>query len=121
MGFHVETEREGTYASFKDGFTLVYRSKDTSVDIDYSDMELEVRFRRNGVSASYLFIDHNLHANASGIAGCMFPFEKLPPVIDSTAKDIAANYEAILSGDAKIWQRIEKLVRAPKERKPFLP
>ncbi|HEY0968596.1 MAG TPA: hypothetical protein VGD88_14485 [Opitutaceae bacterium] len=120
-GLAIEVEREGTYASFKDGFTLVWASKGLSVEVTYHDMELEVIFRRGGVSASYLFLDHNLHANASGFAGCMFPFEKLTPVIDAIAKDIEAHYEDVLRSDFEVWRKIEKLVLAPKETKPFLP
>ena len=51
----------------------------------------------------------------------MFPIEKLGPVIDNVAKDVEMNYEAVLRGDAAVWQKIEKLVLAPREKKPFLP
>ena len=121
LGFCVESENEGTYSSFKDGFVITYVSKEVTVRVSYYDMELEVVFKKGRIAASYLFLDHNLHANASGMAGVMFPFEKLSPVIDSVAKDIQANFEAVLQGDSSVWQRIEKLVLAPREKKPFLP
>jgi hypothetical protein len=121
LGFHIESEREGTYAFFKDGFEVSYVSKDVGVRVTYYDAELEVVFKKGKIAAPYLFLDHNLYANASGLAGNMFLFDKLAPVIESVAKDIEANYEAILRGDAAQWQRIEKLVSAPKEKKSSLP
>lgn len=121
LGFQVESEREGTYSSFKEGFEITYVSKEVTVQVVYYDMELEVVFRRGKIAASYLFLDHNFHANASGFAGVMFPLEKLSPVIDSIAKDIETNYVAVLHGEARIWQKIEKLVSAPREKKSFLP
>lgn len=121
LGFCVESEHEGTYSSFKDGFEITYVSKEVTIRVSYYDVELEVVFKKGRIAASYLFLDHNLHSNASGLAGVMFPFEKLSPVIDSVAKDIRANYGAVLLGDAAVWQKIEKLVLAPREKKPFLP
>jgi hypothetical protein len=121
LGFRIESEREGTYASFKDGFEVTYLSKHLSVRVAYYDMELDVVFKKGPVAAPYLFLDHNLHANASGLAGCMFPFDKLAPVIESVAKDIRAHYEAVLLGDAAAWRKIEKIVLASREKKAFLP
>jgi hypothetical protein len=121
LGFCEESEHEGTYSSFKDGFEITYVSKDVTARVSYYDMELEVVFKRGRIAASYLFLDHNLHANASGLAGVMFPFEKLSPVIESVARDIQANYGAVLQGDPSVWQKIEKLVLAPREKKRFLP
>jgi hypothetical protein len=121
FGFRMESERESTYASFKDGFEVTYVSKDLSLRVAYYDMELDIVFKKGPIAAPYLFLDHNLHANASGLAGCMFPFDKLAPVIESAAKDIQTHYEAVLRGDATAWQKIEKLVLAPKEKKAFLP
>lgn len=121
LGFRIKSEHEGTYASFKDGFEVDYTSKDLAVQVAYYDMELDVVFKKGRIAAPYLFLDHNLHANASGLAGCMFPFDQLPPVIESVAKDIEAHYEAVLHGDAAAWKKIEKLVLAPKEKKAFLP
>jgi hypothetical protein len=121
LGFHIESEREGTYSSFKDGFQIIYVSKEVAVQVAYYDVELDIVFRKGRIAAPYLFLDHNLHANASGLTGIMFPFEKLAPIIDGVAKDIEMNYEAVLRGDASAWQKIEKLVLAPKEKKPILP
>jgi hypothetical protein len=121
LGFGIESEREGTYASFKDGFEVTYVSKDLSLRFAYYDMELDIVFKKGPIAAHYLFLDHNLHANASGFAGCMFPFDKLESVIESVAKDIRTHYEAVLRGDATVWQKIEKLVLAPKEKNAFLP
>ena len=121
LGFRIESETEGTYASFKDGFCVSYVSKEVGVRVTYYDMELEIVFKKGKIGAPYLFLDHNLRANASGLAGIMFPHDKLAPVIDSTAKDIEANYGAVLRGDLVVWQKIEKLVLAPRERKSYLP
>lgn len=121
LGFHIETEEEGTYASCKDGFCVTYVSEHVGVRVAYYDMELEIIFKKEKIAAPYLFLDHNLRANASGLAGCMFPFDKLAPVIDAIAKDIELNYGAVLRGDASVWQKIGKLVLAPKERKRYLP
>ncbi len=121
LGFCVESEHEGTYSSFKDGFVITYVSKEVTAQVSYYDMELEVVFKKGQIAASYLFLDHNLHANASGLAGVMFAYEKLSPVIDSVARDIAANYGAVLQGDPSVWKKIEKLVLASREKKPFLP
>ena len=121
LGFHIESEHEGTYTSFKDGFELVCASKEVSVRVAYYDMEFEVVFRKGRIAAPYLFLDHNLHANASCLAGCMFPVDKLAPIIESVAKDIEMNYTAVLRGDIAVWQKVERLVLAPREKKPFLP
>ena len=121
LGFRIKSEHEGTDASFKDGFEIAYASKELVVQVAYYDMELDIAFRKGRIVAPYLFLDHNLHANASGFVGCMFPIEKLGPVIESAAKDIEAHYEAVLCGDAAVWQKIEKLVLAPREKKPYLP
>jgi hypothetical protein len=121
LGFCVESEHEGTYSSFKDGFVITYVSREVTARVSYYDMELEVVFKKGRIAASYLFLDHNLHGNASGLAGVMFPFEKLSPVIDRVARDIQANYAPVLQGDPSVWQKIEKLVLAPREKKPILP
>lgn len=121
LGFRIISEYEGNYASFKDGFTLDYASKEVAVRVAYYDAEFEVEFRRGKIAAPYLFLDHNLHANASGLAGTMFQLDKLAPVIEEVAKDIEKNYAAVLLGDAAVWLKIEKLVLAPREKKPFLP
>ncbi len=113
LGFRIESETEGTYASFKDGFCVSYVSKEVGVTVAYYDMELEVVFTKGKIGAPYLFLDHNLHANASGLAGTMFPRDQLAHVIISAAQDIEANYGGVLRGDAAVWQKIEKLVLAP--------
>ena len=121
LGFRVKSEHEGTYASFKDGFDCIYSSKNLDVRVAYYDMELDIVFMKGRIAAPYLFLDHNLYANASGLAGCMFPFEKLGPVIDRVAKDIELHYEDVLLGDFAMWQKIDKIVLAPTVRKRFLP
>lgn len=45
----------------------------------------------------------------------MFPFETLAPGIATIAKDIELNHGAVLREDATVWQKIAKLVSAPKE------
>jgi hypothetical protein len=121
LGFRVASEREGTYASFRDGFEIEYTCRDILVRVAYYDMELEILFTRGAIAASYYFIDQNLHANASGLAGCMFPFQNLPSVLDSVAQDIEAHYGPVLRGDPIVWQKIEKLLSIPRPAKPFLP
>lgn len=121
LGFRIESETEGTYASFKDGFYVSYVSKKVGVTVAYYDMELEVVFKKGKIVVPYLYLDYNLHANASGLAGIMFPHDKLAPVIVSAAKDIEANYGGVLRGDVAIWQKIEKLVLAPREPHSHLP
>jgi hypothetical protein len=121
QGFRVESETEGTYASFKDGFCVSYVSKEVDASVAYYDMELEIVFKKGKIAAPYLFLDHHLRANASGLAGIMFPHDKLAPVIDAAAKDIEANYGAVLRGDGAVWQKIEKLVLAPREKRSYLP
>ncbi len=114
LGFRIGSETEGSYASFKDGFSVSYVSTDAALRVAYYDMELEIVFKKGRIAAPYLFLDHNLHANASGWAGTMFPFDKLSQAIEAAAKDIEANYGKVLRGDALVWQRIEKLVLAQK-------
>jgi hypothetical protein len=121
LGFRIESESEGTYASFKDGFGVSYVSKEVGFSVAYCDMELEIVFKKGRIAAPYLFLDHNLHANASGWAGIMFPVEKLSSIIEAAAKDIEARYGPVLRGDDSVWQKIEKLVLAPKEHRPYLP
>jgi hypothetical protein len=120
LGFRIESENEGTYASFKDGFSISYVSKDVAFRAAYYDMELEIVFQKGRIAAPYLLLDHNLRANASGWAGVMFPFDKLSPVLEAAAKDIEAHYGSVLRGDASMWQKIEKLVLASKEHRPYL-
>ena len=117
----MESEHEGGYASLASGFNITYVSKAVAVVIGYGAMEFEVLFKKGKISADYLLLDHDLYANASGLAGPMFPIDKLAPVIGAVAKDIETNYEAVLRGDAAVWQRIEKLISAKREWKPYLP
>src|SRR5690606_19009069 len=67
------------------------------------------------------FLDLNLHANASGLAGVMFPHDKLTDIIDRVASDIEQHYDTVLRGDPTVWHKIEKLLAAPQEKKPYLP
>ena len=120
-GFKIVEEYEGDYGSFKSGFWLEYRTKLVEIRIVYGDMEFHVYFKKGSLRTDYLFLDKNLNANASGYAGCMFPLNKLALVIDEIAADIAANYIRVLNGEEMIWQRIEKLLNAPQEKKPNLP
>jgi hypothetical protein len=121
LGYRINSEHEGTYASFKDGFDISYSSSDLTIRVAYYDMELEVIFQKGRIHVPYLFLDINLFSNISGLAGSMFPHDKLASVIESIARDIRTNYESILFGNEAIWMKIEKLVMAPKEKKPFLP
>jgi hypothetical protein len=121
LGFKIIKEYEGTYYSFKDGFWLHYESGNIEVQITYTDNEFCVSFKKDKLHVSYLFIDMYIFANASEWAGDMYPFEKLAPEIDAVAADIAANYVSILQGEADIWQKIEKLANAPREKKSKLP
>jgi hypothetical protein len=121
IGFKITKEHEGTYYSFKDGFWLHYECGNIEVRITYTDNEFCVSFKKNKLHASYLFIDTYIFANASGWAGDMFPFETLAPEIDAVAADIATNYLPILRGETGIWQKIEKLANAPREKKTKLP
>ena len=121
LGFRVESEREGDYSFFKDGFKIVYASKDVTFRVTYYDIQLEVDFEKGKIVAPYLFLDQNLHANASGWAGTMFDYQKIAPIIDEVAKDIEMNYGAVLCGDHAVWQKIEKFVLAPKEKTSVLP
>ena len=120
-GFQVESEYEGGYGSLASGFNITYASREVGVVVGYGAMDLEVIFKKGTISVDYLFLDHNLYANASGLAGPMFPLDKLAPVIDAVAQDIEMNYETVLRGDAAMWQRIEKLISAKREWKPYLP
>ena len=117
----MESAYESGYGSLASGFNITYASNAVGVAVGYGAMELEVMFKKGKVSVDYLFLDHNLHANASGLAGPMFPLDKLAPVIAAVAKDIEMSYEAVLRGDAAVWQRIEKLIAAKRESKPYLP
>ncbi len=120
-GFRIISEYEGGYTSFKDGFTVIYSSPKVSVTVSYGDMEFEVTFQKEAARASYLFIDHNIFSNASGLAGPMFPVEKLAPIIADVALDIQAHYRSILDGEPEVWTRIRKLMSAPAVPKPHLP
>jgi len=121
LGYRMKSEYEGTYYSFKDGFDISYAFKDITIRVAYYDMELEIIFQKGKIQAPYLFLDINLFSNASGLSGIMFNHDKLASVIEDAAKDIQTNYKPILIGDITIWNKIEKLVTAPKEKKPFLP
>ena len=116
-GFRITSEREGTYASFKDGFDLRYCSDQIVIVVQYYEMEFQVLMRRGAAEAPYLFLDLNLRANASGLAGVMFPHDKLTDIIDRVASDIEQHYDAVLRGDPTVWHKIEKLLAAPQEKK----
>lgn len=120
-GFHVTSEYEGSYASFKDGFSITYTAPLVALTLSYFDMEFEAVFQKEGVRAAYIFLDHNLFSNASGLSGSMFPMDKLTPVIEDVSTDIRSHYGAILEGETEIWRKIQKLVSAPVEPRRFLP
>ena len=98
--------------SFRDGWRLAYVCEAVTVTVEYLDQQFEVSFMRDDVEADYLLIDRELFGQRSGLAGNMFPPDKLGQVIDAVAADIRENYGAILRGDDDVWARIEKIVRA---------
>ena len=120
-GFGIVSEYEGTYASFKDGFSVTYSSPLVSITVSYGDMEFDIVFQKEESRASYLFLDHNLFSNASGLSGPMFPIDKLAPVIEDVARDISIHYGGILSGEIRIWTKIKKLRSAPVTPNRHLP
>jgi hypothetical protein len=120
LGFVTQQEHEGTYASFKDGFHIDYRSPAVLFRVEYYDMEFMPSFQHQDTLVTYYFIDTYIFANVSGFAGAMFPIEKLGPVITRISTDIDRHYRAILAGEPEIWRKLSALARAPRE-KPRLP
>ena len=120
MGFAVQEEHEGTYASFKEGFHIIYRSPAVLFRVEYYEMEFIPSFQHQGIVVSYYFIDTCVFANVSGFAGPMFPVDKLGPVITRISADIAQHYRAVLAGETEIWRKLTALAKAPRE-KPKLP
>jgi hypothetical protein len=109
-GFTLLEKKMGRSSSFQDGWQLKFASLELIVEVQYYDMELELLFKKGGVSVSYPLLDWKLFQNASGFSGSMFPTEKLGVVIEQIANDIRANYSRILLGDTDSWGKIEELV-----------
>ena len=117
QGLRLTTERWPFGNSFKDGFQLEYTGSLVSVMVEYYDMELVIWFRKSGEKIPYLFVDHELAANRSGFAGCMFERNKLGDAVRIMADDIRLNYRHIIAGDEDIWQKLTKLWHAPREKR----
>lgn len=80
-------------------------------------MELLPTFRRGSEEASYYFIDRYLFSNASGLAGGMFPLDKLAAALRVVAVDVREHYGSVLSGDDATWGKIVALLTAPQEKR----
>jgi len=106
-GLTLAEERLPQSSHFLDGFLFRYTGGGVAVDVEYSDMQYVITFSRNGVRASYLFLDKNLFVNRSGYQGEMFMRDKLGKVIEKTATDIQQNYQQVLRGDELTWKKIE--------------
>jgi hypothetical protein len=105
--------------SFKDGWKLIYQSNAVLVSVEYLDMQFDVCFVRNGVSASYFALDRNLFGRRSGFYGNMFPTEKLANAIDRVAADVRDHYETILTGSLDSWAAISNIVEQPESKRPL--
>ncbi len=116
-GFRLTKELWPSGDSYKDGFQLTFSSSSVSVIVEYYDMEVVIWFVKDNERISYLFVDHELMANKSGFAGCMFTRNQLARVINRMAEDIRLNYGAILAGDENSWKRMTTLWHAPRTRK----
>jgi hypothetical protein len=116
LGFQLGERWVSEGGSFRDGWRLVYSAPTMTVTVQYLDMQLEVLFGRAGVEVDYLFIDRELFGRRSGLAGNMFPPQKVGEVIDRVASDIREHFNAILLGDESDWARIGRLLEAPKAR-----
>ena len=119
-GFELTEEEPPSSVSFRDGFHLLYVSRQVSVAVDYYDMELLPVFHRAKEQAGYFFIDRYIFSNASGYSGAMFPLDKLANALHVVARDIQQHYDLILSGDDAMWQNILAMFNAP-TRKRTLP
>jgi hypothetical protein len=95
-----------------DGWHLVYGGPLVSVRLDYYEMEFVVTLSKGTVDASYLLLDSELFAGASGLAGSMFYVDRLGAVLPRIASDLRANYAAILDGADHPWSRIAELAEA---------
>ena len=121
LGF-ARTERFVTGGQgFRDGWRLTYESAELQVAVQYMDAQFEVHFRRDGLDASYLFIDRELFGRRSGFGGDMFPPRKLGPAIDRIAADIRSNYGDVLAASPEVWRRIRRQLEAPATKGPRLP
>lgn len=117
QGLRLTTERWPSSDSFKDGFQLEYNGAPVSVVVEYHDMELVIWFRKSGERIPYLFVDHELAANRSGFAGCMFARNKLAGAVKRMADEIRLNYGHIIAGDEDIWQKLITLWHAPRDKR----
>lgn len=112
-GLTLAEERLPQSSHFRDGFLFKYTGGEVAVDVEYSDLEYVITFSRDGIRASYLFLDENLFNNRSSYHGNMFPRDKLRKVVAETATDIQQNYQQVLRGDELTWKKIEAMSNAP--------
>jgi hypothetical protein len=79
------------------------------VTVQYLDMELDVRFEREGVAVTYLDADRRLFDRRSGFHGNMFPVDKLEGAMIRIADDIRQHYDLVLTGDEATWRRLDSV------------
>ena len=117
LGFILDERWVSGGESYRDGWRLSYRGPRIGVAVEYLDQQLEVRFTRGDLSATYLEMDRDLFGRRSGFDGDMFPPEKLATAMATIAADIRENYGATLAGADPAWARIARLKAEPPTRK----
>lgn len=117
LGFQRAEGWETDTGSFRDGWRLHYVGAQANVTIEYLDWQFHLGFEHKGTRTDYLFLDRELFGHRSGLHGDMFPPEKLPSVVAAVARDIRENYAAVLNGEASLWEKIRRLVQAPREKR----
>jgi hypothetical protein len=115
-GFDLRSRSPAATESFRDGWSLDYHSPSVDVRVEYLETQFNVLFTHAGTTASYLLIDRELHARRSGLHGDMFPPDKLAPVLERVAADVAHTYSEVLAGETAAWTRLKRLVEAPVEK-----
>ena len=117
QGFRLDERLVTEGQSYRDGWRLGYAGGEVRVVVQYLDMQFEVFFERAGVRTDYLFVDRERFHQRSGLHGNMFTPQNLGPIVDRVAADIRDHYGPLLQGDESEWARIERLTRAPKEKR----
>jgi len=117
LGFQRVEGWETDTGSFREGWRIHYVGMHLNVTIEYLDWQFEVLFERAGIRADYRFLDRELFGHQAGLHGDMFPPEKLPNVVAAVVRDIRENYSSVLDGEPALWERIRRLVQAPREKR----
>jgi hypothetical protein len=100
-GFQRAEGWETDAGSSCDGWRIHYAGMHVNVTIEYLDWQFEVIFERAGIRADHLFLDRELFGHQTGLQGTCF----------------RENYSSVLDGEPSLWERIRRLVQAPREKR----